>query len=195
MTKKEKTEIMNARLACGRYIAKTVWDNLSRKPDPVLLEAFARLLAKELYNPNLACATTDQLLTELKIRTESKRDIRDISTAELSLDTGVLIRNYYHCASAEDWNTKVKGSTGKTYTVRYGSKGHKNIHDVEHDYSCTCEAYRYQSGYCKHIKQVIKEKRRCGWMQFVDGGVPGLIQGELICPECGDSVVMRGWAV
>lgn len=97
---------------------------------------------------------------------------------------------YYHCESAERFTTEVAGSKGKTYTVRFG-RGHKRASEVQFDWSCDCEAYKYKPGYCKHIKLVIDEKRRCGWMQFEHGGEPK----DDKCPECGGPVYSMGWAV
>lgn len=97
---------------------------------------------------------------------------------------------YFHCASAESWATQVAGSGSNTYTVRWGW-GHKAQHEVQHDWSCDCPAYRHKPGYCKHIQHVIARNLRCGWMQFEDGGAP--VDGK--CPNCGGAVTAMGWAV
>lgn len=41
-----------------------------RTMDPVLCQAFADILEKELYKPNLGCATTRELLEEITARIE-----------------------------------------------------------------------------------------------------------------------------
>jgi hypothetical protein len=97
---------------------------------------------------------------------------------------------YYHCETAENWSTQVQGSAGNTYTVRWGRE-HKARHTVQHDWSCDCPAYRHKPGYCKHIQQVITQKLRCGWMQFINGGTPD--NGK--CPDCGGAIHSMGWAV
>lgn len=100
---------------------------------------------------------------------------------------------FYHCITAEDWSMLVTSSDGKkTHTVSFG-KNHKHENHVECDYSCTCEAYKYRKGYCKHIEAV--KHLHCGWMQFIDGGEPVDKIGEKVCPRCGSYVSARMWAV
>ena len=97
---------------------------------------------------------------------------------------------FWHCETAEHWSTTVPGSKGSTYTVSW-SNNHKRSLDAQFDWSCTCMAYKTKAGYCKHIKQVIDQKLRCGWMQFTDGDYPK----DDKCPRCGSGVNSMGWAV
>ena len=99
---------------------------------------------------------------------------------------------FWHCETAENWSTVVVGSKGDKYSVKWSSGSHKNWISVQRDWSCDCMAYATKPGYCKHIKQVIAAKKRCGWMQFTDGGEPD-IAGR--CPNCGDRIHSMGWAV
>lgn len=102
---------------------------------------------------------------------------------------------YYHCLSQENFETEVKGSKGKTYTVKHGRE-HKNRGECEVDWSCDCPAYKFKPGYCKHIKAVQESGDFCGWMQFFDGGeVEHDTEGTPICPECGGPVTSLGWSV
>lgn len=97
---------------------------------------------------------------------------------------------YFHCESAEHFQTEVQ-STNKTYSVSYGytPKG-----QIEHDYSCTCEAYKFGKGkYCKHIEQV--KMKHCCWMQFNEGGEPVRKDDQYFCPKCGQKALPRNWAV
>jgi len=97
---------------------------------------------------------------------------------------------FAHCETAEDWATKAPGSKpGVTYAVAW-SRDHKN-QSVQFDYSCSCPAYKHQPGYCKHIKKVVADKLRCGWMQFMDGDAP--IGGA--CPKCSAPTRVMGWGV
>jgi len=101
---------------------------------------------------------------------------------------------YYHCDTAEYWETEVQGSSG-AYTVRWDNISHKN-RDVQYDYSCTCWAYKKGRGkHCKHIKQVIASGDHCKWMQFTDGDEPVEKDGEKACPKCGSPVHSMGWGV
>ena len=93
---------------------------------------------------------------------------------------------FAHCQTAESWSLEVEGSRGKTYTVTWDRHSHRNRWDVQYDYSCTCESYRYKGGaYCKHI---LKAKgSHCNWQQFMDGGQP--VDGK--CPNCTQSVAYQ----
>lgn len=100
---------------------------------------------------------------------------------------------YWHCQTAESWETEVKGSKGDTYVVRW-SQDHKNQREVHYDWSCTCMAYKTRKGYCKHI-DIVKAKEhpegRCGWMQYSDGGSPKNDK----CPRCGGEIHSMAWGV
>jgi hypothetical protein len=100
----------------------------------------------------------------------------------------------YGCSSVFYWELEVQGSSGK-YIVRW-SKEHKASDRFKLGYSCSCPAYKYQAGECKHIKRVRRENRRCGWSQEIDGGEPDRLEnGKLQCPGCGDSVIAYEIAV
>jgi hypothetical protein len=98
---------------------------------------------------------------------------------------------FWHCSTSESWEKEVQGKSG-TYTVRFG-RGSLN-HDVQHDFSCTCWAYKKGKGkYCKHIEQVKSE--HCGWNQFIDGEEPVQRDGEYFCPRCGEPAFPLRYAV
>lgn len=60
-------------------------------------------------------------------------------------------RTYYACKSNRFWVTCVKGSKGKSYNVCW-SGNHKTpgVH-----WSCSCKAYQFRHGYCKHIIELV----------------------------------------
>jgi hypothetical protein len=101
---------------------------------------------------------------------------------------------YWQCRTAEAFEIKVFGDSGVEYMVRYG-RAHKHETDVEFEWSCTCPAYYHRPGHCKHIKRVIADKRRCGWMQFLDGGEPVEKDGQKVCPRCNQPLDSRVWGV
>jgi len=96
------------------------------------------------------------------------------------------------CRSAQLWQREVRGSEGKIYFVRWGRYGHKE--GTQFGYSCSCKAFQFRSGLCKHVKAVRDE--HCGWHQFMDGGEP---TEKGYCPECEGVItyenrrVSRGW--
>ena len=96
---------------------------------------------------------------------------------------------FYHCASAENWSTQVEGSKGKKYTVTWeqGREGH--------DYTCTCQAFKFGRKACKHIKQVEQSDKHCKWLQFIDGDKPKMENNEAHCPKCGCQAFAQRWAV
>lgn len=103
---------------------------------------------------------------------------------------------FWHCASTESWKMPIKGSRGDDYTVSWNKWGHKNQTDVQHDYSCTCQAYEFGKGkHCRHIKIAIASGEHCNWMQFHTGGDAIEKNGEHHCPHCGDKVHSMGWSV
>jgi len=98
---------------------------------------------------------------------------------------------YYHCQSAEYWETLLPSSGGQTaYTVRWDSSHHHNRERVEYDYSCTCHAYQYGQGrYCKHIRQAQESGKHCNWMQVLNGEPPARDANDApCCPRCGGPV-------
>ena len=101
----------------------------------------------------------------------------------------LTIEVHFHCDSDREWSAEVKGKSG-TYTVTWDRFSHKNRGQVQYDYSCTCQGYKFHKGYCKHIKEVIKKELRCGWNSFhdSDGKEVAKKNGEFVCPKCGESV-------
>jgi len=96
---------------------------------------------------------------------------------------------FWSCESNRTWQIEC-GS----YIVRYDSL-HK-FKEYQYDYSCTCPAYKYQKGYCKHIL-AVKEKR-CGWDQFTSGGDPCLVvfgDNKWCCPKCCGPIFSIGHGV
>jgi len=67
MTKEEHER----RMVFARQRAAVAWtDDETKKKimDPELAEAFAKILVVEMYEPHLGCATTGELIAELKAR-------------------------------------------------------------------------------------------------------------------------------
>jgi hypothetical protein len=108
--------------------------------------------------------------------------------ADLTIESGWI------CTELLGWERKVEGSKGKTYTVRWDERSHKHQGEVQYDYSCDCEAYKFRPGYCKHIKAVRAE--HCQWQQMHDGDEPVENKdGELRCPKCGAEVTAMRYGV
>ena len=82
------------------------------------------------------------------------------------------------CRSNVDWSTKVRGSTGTMYEVRFCRQWGGG---VQHDWQCSCPAFQHRKGgqYCKHIEKV--KRTRCGWNAGID---PGLRPNGNQCPKC-----------
>ena len=100
----------------------------------------------------------------------------------------------FACSSVFDWELEIPGSKPKdTWVVRW-SREHKENEKFKFGYSCSCPAYKYRPGECKHIKLARRQNRRCGWSQEIDGGEPESVGEDgglerLFCPGCGDAVV------
>lgn len=86
------------------------------------------------------------------------------------------------CSTNESWSTQVKGSKGDLYTVRFCRQF---TGPVQYDYECSCKANSIYHQRCKHIEQVIAEKRRCGWNAELE---PTLKAPDGKCPQCGADV-------
>jgi hypothetical protein len=102
-------------------------------------------------------------------------------------------RTYWHCQSAETWQATV----GK-HTVSWGRMPPGAA--VQFDWQCSCPSFRFRKGtdergYCKHVRAVIEEQQRCGWMQFSDGGEPVKGDEGYACPECGNPAFAMEWGV
>lgn len=98
----------------------------------------------------------------------------------------LTIEYYYHCLSAEHFETMVQGSGENKYCVIYGKMTSGN--PFEHDWGCNCKGFQF-NGKCKHI--AIAKERQCGWYQFIDGGEP--VNGK--CPECQGDIKSMGYGV
>lgn len=92
--------------------------------------------------------------------------------ADLTIETAAV------CETNVGWASEVVGSKGDRYMVRfcYQSGGR-----VQYDYECTCPAFTHSRKRCKHIQQVIDEKRRCAWNFELD---PSLKPNGDKCPSC-----------
>lgn len=107
------------------------------------------------------------------------------------------------CSSNEYWEREVDGSSGKSYTVRFGEifGPERDARMCTHDFTCTCTNFqmrlRYREGaYCKHIEKVRSE--RCGWHAAYGGGLDPSPLSEREreaaeaggrCPSCGGETV------
>lgn len=110
----------------------------------------------------------------------------------------LTIEAYYHCQSAENWQTQVPASDGKgSYTVRWDRTSHLMQRETQYAYSCTCKAYQHGKGKpCKHIEQVKASGAHCNWMEFIHGGEVGWdASGNPVCPRCGGPVGAMNWGV
>ena len=85
------------------------------------------------------------------------------------------------CSSWETFEAKVMGSATEPYIV-----AHERLQDGSdyiYGFTCTCPAFKYREGDCKHIDAV--RERACLWHQQMDGGE----SSNGTCPKCGDSVI------
>lgn len=70
MNKEEREE---ARMGFAREEAARAWCGEKTKDktmDPELAEEFAKILVEHMYQPKLGCATTEELIDEIKTRIE-----------------------------------------------------------------------------------------------------------------------------
>jgi len=68
-----RKEELERRMVFARQEAATAWcgEKASKKTmDSNLAEEFAEILVKHMYAPHLGCATTGELIEELKVRIE-----------------------------------------------------------------------------------------------------------------------------
>ena len=80
-----KKEELERRMVFARQEAATAWCGEKTKGDVMdvdLAEEFAKILVKHMYAPKLGCATTREILEELKVRIEmdGKLDYRTIDS-------------------------------------------------------------------------------------------------------------------
>jgi hypothetical protein len=83
------------------------------------------------------------------------------------------------CSSWDSFERTVKGT--KDYLVTHGKKA--DTGDYEYEFHCTCPAFQFRKGECKHIKSVRDEA--CLWHEQFDAPV----QNPGVCPKCGASTV------
>lgn len=88
----------------------------------------------------------------------------------------------YHCVcpSVHRFHRHVQGKTG-TYGVTYGPTPGG---DYQYGWSCTCSAFRFRKGECKHIKAVKGE--RCAWNEEAYSGSGAARPEDGKCPNCGE---------
>jgi len=104
----------------------------------------------------------------------------------------LTIETYHHCRSALELSKEVAGSHGETYVV---TLSRQNPGPCRSNWHCTCPAFRYRRGDCKHIRRVRADDH-CGWAEFLDGGEPDRdANGNVTCPRCGGPAEAMGWAV
>lgn len=82
------------------------------------------------------------------------------------------------CATNVDWSTKVGGSKGNIYTVRFCFQPRGQ---VQYDYECTCPAFTQGHRRCRHIEDVVRSDKRCAWNSEMD---PGIRPNGDKCPLC-----------
>ena len=98
------------------------------------------------------------------------------------------VHAYRWCSTNEHFETVVPGSKGAEYTVTYGRTPSG---PYQYGWTCTCPAFKFRGGECKHIKQA--EKERCGYGHDAVCGSPSEM-GDT-CPECGSETTVIQVAV
>ena len=88
------------------------------------------------------------------------------------------------CSSNEYWEKDIDGK----YTVRFEATPGGQY---QRDYTCTCPAFKYRPGYCKHIDAVMSEHCQYGWE--ASAGSP--IEMGKECPSCGGETSVVRYAV
>ena len=111
----------------------------------------------------------------------------------------LVIVDFWACEQTELFSIEVEGSGDEKYTVRWDRFHHLNSDKWAFDYSCTCKAYKFREGDCKHIKKIKEEGLRCMWEEG-SGRISTIDYGEADekpdgCPECGGPVIMIRRAV
>ncbi len=102
--------------------------------------------------------------------------------------TDFNIQNSRWCSTNEHYSEVVPGSKGAEYTVTYGRTPQG---PYQYGWSCTCPAFKFKSGDCKHIKAV--EGNRCAHGHDACMGSPTPM-GDT-CPECGSETSVISVAV
>lgn len=93
------------------------------------------------------------------------------------------------CKTNIFWKKEVKGTTG-IYDVVWAKTPPGSL--VQYDYACTCKAFKYRHGYCKHIHEVKHD--RCRWnLELSPDAEAKRVVGEngpqYVCPKCGEEAV------
>ncbi len=100
---------------------------------------------------------------------------------------------YFHCQSVEDYETEVKGSTGKTYKVRVGYAGIAS--QTRYEFTCECQGFKFRHT-CKHIKKAQNDPAYCGWFEQIHGGeIVRDDVGVARCPKCNNLAIALRYAV
>lgn len=86
------------------------------------------------------------------------------------------------CSTNLGWSTKVKGTTGKEYTVSWARQYRGG---VQYDWECTCASFTKRHQRCKHIAEVVNKGLRCGWNEALE---PTEQARDGKCPGCGGEV-------
>ena len=85
-----------------------------------------------------------------------------------------------YCSSWENFRIEVKGSQDEPYIVAHEHL--RGTGDSLYGFTCTCPAFKYREGECKHIEAVKGEA--CLWH-----GQHDEVQAEKReCPRCGGGV-------
>ncbi len=99
---------------------------------------------------------------------------------------------HFHCASVEEYSTEVRGSTGKTYTVRLG---YAKLGPTKYAWECECQSFKFRHR-CKHIEAAKNAADYCGWQQQIHGGeISRDDQNVARCPNCRNLAIALRYAI
>jgi len=100
---------------------------------------------------------------------------------------------HFHCASVENYETEVPGSSGKAHKVRVGYAGPRS--PTKFAWSCDCPGFKFRHR-CKHIDQAKNDPAYCGWHEMISGGEVVRDEDNIArCPECGNLAIAMRYAV
>jgi len=91
----------------------------------------------------------------------------------------LMIEHIRTCAKNLFFTIKIAGSNGKEYEVTYGEM----FGLYHYDWSCTCPAFKFNQGDCKHIKSA--KELKCNWGSEAFMGSHTEANPDGTCPECG----------